>query len=150
MTGTRATRRQFLKSATAGATASAFLRRRCGRRARAPTSSSSAAASAARAAPGRCARPIRNIRITLVEANAIYTAPPRSNSVIAGLADLQEQQFGYDGIKAAGIEVALSAASPSIRSLRTVAIAGGATLSYVRLVISLRHRIPGGRDPGLR
>ena len=62
-----------------------------------------------------CARALRkadpHIAVTLVEANATYTALPHSNAVIAGLAELSQQQFGYDKIKSAGIAVALSAAT---------------------------------------
>jgi sulfide dehydrogenase [flavocytochrome c] flavoprotein chain len=135
MTGTRATRRQFLKSAAAGATAAAFP---------APMLAQGAGPHVVVIGGGfggaSCARALRkadpNIKITLVEANAIYTAPPRSNSVIAGLAELQQQQFGYDRIKAAGIEVALSAATAIDPAKKSVALAGGATLDYERLVIS--------------
>ena len=59
------------------------------------------------------------LTVTLVEANSTYTAMPHSNAVIEGLAELSEQQFGYDKIKATGIDVALSAARP--QSTRTSA-----------------------------
>ena len=79
-----------------------------GARAPARASSSSAAASAARAAPARLRKADPRIAVTLVEANATYTALPHSNAVLAGLRRLQQQQFGYDQIKSAGISVALS------------------------------------------
>ena len=59
-----------------------------------------------RVAQGRSA-----LAVTLVEANATYTALPHSNAVIAGLTELAQQQFGYDKIKSAGVNVALSAAT---------------------------------------
>ena len=46
--------------------------------------------------------------VTLVEANPVYTAPPHSNAVLGGLTDIRSQQFGYDSVKALGIDVALS------------------------------------------
>src|ERR1043165_3572077 len=62
-----------------------------------------------------CARALRKtdprLAVTLIEANATYTALPHSNSVITGLADMAQQQFGYDKIKSAGVTVALSAAT---------------------------------------
>src|SRR4029077_15739554 len=39
------------------------------------------------------------LKVTLIERNRTYTASPMSNSVIAGLRDLTEQQFGYDAIE---------------------------------------------------
>ena len=87
-----------------------------------------------------CARALRKadprIAVTLVEANATYTALPHSNAVIGGLIELRHQQFGYDKIKAAGISVALSAATAVDPAKRTVMLADGATLNYERLVIS--------------
>src|SRR5579863_5541498 len=51
-----------------------------------------------------CARALRKInsrlQVTLVEPNKIFTACPFSNEVIAGLRDIEGQQFGYDKIAA--------------------------------------------------
>src|SRR4051812_7085803 len=56
-----------------------------------------------------CARALKRLdprlAVTLVEQNAGYTACPFSNLVIAGLRDLRDQQFGYDKVRAAGIEL---------------------------------------------
>src|SRR5689334_21898581 len=56
-----------------------------------------------------CARALRkadpHLKVTLVERNPTYTASPMSNSVIAGLRALSEQQFGYDALKRSGIDV---------------------------------------------
>ena len=88
----------------------------------------------------RCARALRqanpNIRVTLVETNATYTAPPESNAVIAGLIDISAQQFGYDRIKADGVDVIISTATAVDPAKKTVALANGATLNYERLVVS--------------
>src|SRR5438876_485644 len=49
-----------------------------------------------------CARWLRRIdpglTVTLVEANRTFTACPFSNGVLAGLRQLKDQQFGYDGL----------------------------------------------------
>ena len=48
-----------------------------------------------------CARALRQLdpklQVTLIEPNRIFTACPFSNEVIAGLRELQAQQFTYDG-----------------------------------------------------
>ena len=47
-----------------------------------------------------CARALRKInsklQVTLIEPNRIFTACPFSNEVIAGLREIEAQQFGYD------------------------------------------------------
>src|SRR6185295_1136773 len=95
MTGTRATRRQFLRSAAAGAAAISFP---------APLIAQGTGPAVVVIGGGfggaSCARALRKadprIAVTLVEANATYTALPHSNAVIGGLVDLQHQQFNYD------------------------------------------------------
>ena len=56
-----------------------------------------------------CARALRQIdaklQVTLVEPNRTFTACPFSNEVIAGLRDIEAQQFGYDKIAAEGVTV---------------------------------------------
>jgi NADPH-dependent 2,4-dienoyl-CoA reductase/sulfur reductase-like enzyme len=87
-----------------------------------------------------CARALRKadprIAVTLVEANPTYIAPPQSNAVIAGLTDLSHQQFGYDGLKRAGIAVEISAAVAVDPTKRIVTLANGKALPYERLVVS--------------
>jgi NADH dehydrogenase FAD-containing subunit len=87
-----------------------------------------------------CARALRKadprIAVTLIEANAVYTAPPQSNEAIAGLVDLKHQQFSYDRIKAAGVNVAIMSATGIDPQRRSVTLADGTTLSYERLVVS--------------
>jgi NADPH-dependent 2,4-dienoyl-CoA reductase/sulfur reductase-like enzyme len=73
-----------------------------------------------------CARALRQadprIAVTLVEANATFTACPFSNEVIAGLRELSAQQFTYERVAADGIAVARAMATSSwrCRSGRTV------------------------------
>ena len=87
-----------------------------------------------------CARALRKadrkLKITLVETNPIYTAPPESNSVIAGLVGIKAQQFGYDRIKSDGIDVIISAATAIDPAKKSVSLANDTTLNYERLVVS--------------
>ncbi len=87
-----------------------------------------------------CARALRRldpkIHVTLVEANATFTACPFSNSVIAGLRELSAQQFGYDKIKADGIALAQQMATKIDPQAKTVGLADGASLPYDRLVLA--------------
>ena len=57
-----------------------------------------------------CARALRQaeprIAVTLVEANATFTACPFSNAVIGGLRELSAQQFTYEHVRATGITIA--------------------------------------------
>ena len=87
-----------------------------------------------------CARALRKIdarlQVTLIEPNRTFTACPFSNEVIAGLRDLQAQQFGYDRIAAEGITVIPQAAAKVDAQARIVALAGGDALGYDRLVLA--------------
>src|SRR5690242_2967441 len=57
-----------------------------------------------------CARSLKTLEpalaVTLVEADRLFTACPMSSEVIVGLRELKDQEFGYDGVRRAGIEVA--------------------------------------------
>jgi sulfide dehydrogenase [flavocytochrome c] flavoprotein chain len=129
----RPTRRQILRGA-AGAAAGAWPR-----------------ALRAQAAPrvvivgggfagGACARALRaadqKLAITLVEVRRTYTAPPLSNGVLGGVRELSQQQFGYDRIAAAGITVAIAAATAIDAPARSVTLSTGDKLSYDRLVLA--------------
>jgi NADPH-dependent 2,4-dienoyl-CoA reductase/sulfur reductase-like enzyme len=76
------------------------------------------------------------IAVTLVEANRTFTACPFSNLVIGGLRELKSQQFGYDKVAAAGIEVAFATATGVDPQARTVTLDGSSKLSYDRLVLA--------------
>ena len=77
-----------------------------------------------------------HIAVTLVEANATFTACPFSNGVIAGLRDLTEQQFGYDKVAADGVVVTIGTAETVDTAARAVTLAGGQRLAYDRLVLA--------------
>ena len=74
--------------------------------------------------------------VTLVEPNATFTACPFSNGVIAGLRDLLQQQFGYDNVQRAGVNVVRATASAVDASGKSVTLADGVKLPYDRLVIT--------------
>jgi NADPH-dependent 2,4-dienoyl-CoA reductase/sulfur reductase-like enzyme len=87
-----------------------------------------------------CARSLKKLdpklAVTLVEPNRIYTACPFSNEVIAGLRDIEVQQFGYDRISADGVNVVTQAATRIDAQARTVVLADGTSLAFDRLVLS--------------
>ena len=87
-----------------------------------------------------CARALRNadgrLAVTLVERRRMYTAPPLSNAVLGGLRALADQQFGYQKIAAAGINVVYAAATAVDPQARSVTLGTGDKLSYDRLVLA--------------
>jgi sulfide dehydrogenase [flavocytochrome c] flavoprotein chain len=87
-----------------------------------------------------CARALKRIdaklEVTLIEPNRIFVACPFSNEVIAGLRDIEAQQFSYDGIAAAGVAVIAQAAAKVDAKARIVGLADGTSLNYDRLILS--------------
>jgi sulfide dehydrogenase [flavocytochrome c] flavoprotein chain len=87
-----------------------------------------------------CARALKRIDskllVTLIEPNRIFTACPFSNEVIAGLRELEAQQFGYDRIVAEGVIVIAQAATTIDPRARMVGLADGTSLAYERLVLA--------------
>ena len=88
------------------------------------------------------------LEVTLVEPNPVYTSCPFSNSVLANLREMDQQQFGYDGIKSAGVTVAQTSATAVDAEARTVTLADGNKLSYDRLVMSPGIDFNWGAIPG--
>ena len=135
MTAHRTSRRDFLKTAVAGASAAVLP-----------------LPAVAQGAGGRvvvvgggfggatCARFIRRIdpriAVTLVEASPTFTACPFSNLVIVGLRDLKAQEFGYDKLAADQVTVQISPATAIDTQGRNVTLGNGASLPYDRLVLS--------------
>ncbi|MGY4458867.1 NADH dehydrogenase FAD-containing subunit [Bradyrhizobium sp. LB13.1] len=73
-----------------------------------------------------CARALKraqaNLQVILIEPNAIFTSCPFSNAVIAGLREIDAQQFGYDRLRAEGVTVigqAVTTIEPQLRSVIT-------------------------------
>ncbi|PPQ18442.1 cytochrome C [Bradyrhizobium sp. AC87j1] len=87
-----------------------------------------------------CARALKRaqagLQVTLIEPNKTFTSCPFSNEVIAGLREIEAQQFGYDRLAAEGITVAAQAATAVDAQKRSVTAADGATFAYDRLVLS--------------
>jgi sulfide dehydrogenase [flavocytochrome c] flavoprotein chain len=101
-----------------------------------------------------CARALKRLdpklQVTLIESNPIFTACPFSNEVIAGLRELEAQQFTYDRIAAEGVTVVAQAAVKVDPQTRIVGLADGTTIPYDRLVlapgIDLRFDVLPGYD----
>jgi sulfide dehydrogenase [flavocytochrome c] flavoprotein chain len=87
-----------------------------------------------------CARALKRLdsrlQVSLIEPNPRYTACPFSNEVIAGLREMDAQQFGYGRLAAEGIHVVAQAAATVDAQARTVGLTDGATLAYDRLVLA--------------
>jgi sulfide dehydrogenase [flavocytochrome c] flavoprotein chain len=135
MTAYRSTRREFLASAASAAAVSGLVTAPALAQARPRVvviGGGFSGASAARAIKKADPR----IDVTLVEANRTFTACPFSNLVIGGLRNLSQQQFGYDGVAADGIEIALTTGTRVEPQTRNVTLANGSTLSYDRLVVA--------------
>jgi NADPH-dependent 2,4-dienoyl-CoA reductase/sulfur reductase-like enzyme len=87
-----------------------------------------------------CARALKRsdekLQVTLIEPNKTFTACPFSNEVIAGLRDIEAQQFGYEKIATAGVNVVALAAATIDPQTRSVTLADGTLLRYDRLVLA--------------
>jgi sulfide dehydrogenase [flavocytochrome c] flavoprotein subunit len=87
-----------------------------------------------------CARALKRrdprLEVTLIEPNRTFTACPFSNEVIAGLREIEAQQFSYDRIAADGVSVVAQAASKIDPDTRKVTLGDGTSLAYDRLVLA--------------
>ncbi len=87
-----------------------------------------------------CARALNRIdpgfQVTLIEPNRTFVACPFSNQVIAGLREIEAQQFNYDRIGAEGVTVIAQAAAKVDAQKRMVGLADGTSLGYERLVLA--------------
>lgn len=87
------------------------------------------------------------LQVTLVTEAATFATCPFSNLVIAGLREMAQITFGYDALRAEGVEIALGRAT-AIEPAALV-LADGSRLGFERLIaapgITLRHdALPGG------
>jgi len=128
----KASRREFLKLGVAASTALLPLA------ARAQGTAPRVVVVGGGFAGASCARALRHadgrIAVTLVEANATFTACPFSNAVIGGLRELSAQQFTYDRVAADGIVV--TRATATAVDAQSVTLADGTRLPYDRLVLA--------------
>jgi NADPH-dependent 2,4-dienoyl-CoA reductase/sulfur reductase-like enzyme len=135
MTARRTSRRDFLKTAVAGASAAVLPM---------PAIAQGAGGRVVVVGGGfggaTCARFIRRIdpriAVTLVEASPTFTACPFSNLVIVGLRELKAQEFGYDKLATDQVTVQISPATAIDSQSRNVTLGNGASLPYDRLVLS--------------
>ena len=74
--------------------------------------------------------------VTLIEPNTDYYACPFSNLVIAGLRDMSAQRFGYDALRAEGIDIVKDLAVDVDPAARTVTVKSGTAFPYDKLVLS--------------
>ena len=135
MTASRTHRRTFLKSALAAGMTAAFPM---------PALPADAAARVVVVGGGfagaSCARALKTIdprlAVTLIETERAYTALPGCNGVLAGLRGLPQQQFIYEGIAKADVEVVNERATAIDPQTRRVTLNGGNTVAYDRLVLA--------------
>ena len=133
MTAKRTSRRDFLKTAAAGAAMLPL-----------PAIAQGAPARVVVVGGGfggaTCARFVKRIdpriAVTLVEANPRFTACPFSNLVVVGLRELSAQEFGYDKLASEQIALNLAPATAVDTQGRSVALGNGTRLSYDRLVLA--------------
>ena len=135
MTGQRSSRRDFLKTAAAGASAALLPL---------PAIAQGAGGRVVVVGGGfagtTCARFIKRINpridVTLVEASPTFTACPFSNGVVAGLRELNAQQFGYDKVAADHVTLTMAPATAVNVQGRSVTLSNGSQLAYDRLVLA--------------
>jgi sulfide dehydrogenase [flavocytochrome c] flavoprotein chain len=128
-------RREFLKTAAAGATAAVLPL---------PALAQGAAGRVVVVGGGfggaTCARFVKRIdpriSVTLVEATPTFIACPFSNLVITGLRELKAQEFGYDRLAADQVAVQISPATAVDAQARSVTLGNGTRLPYDRLVLA--------------
>jgi sulfide dehydrogenase [flavocytochrome c] flavoprotein chain len=126
------TRRTLLTTAAVGAAAAAFPHRT------AAQSSLRVVVVGGGFGGGTCARELKRkgLAVTLVEANAVYTACPFSNAVLAGLRPIETQQFKLDAVEKGGIDIVRQRATRVDPQARRVVLEDGSSLDYDRLVLS--------------
>jgi len=86
-------------------------------------------------------------QVTLIEAEAQYVSCPFSNPVVAGLRELDGQQFGWDKVAAAGVKRVQARATGVDGAAKRVLLDGGA-VEYDRLVMAPGVDMRLGGDPG--
>ena len=133
MTATRTSRRDFLKTAAAGAAMLPLPAIAQGAPARVVVVGGGFAGTT-------CARFVKRIdpriAVTLVEASPRFTACPFSNLVVVGLRELSAQEFGYDKLASEQIALNIAPATAVEAQGRSISLGNGARLSYDRLVLA--------------
>jgi NADPH-dependent 2,4-dienoyl-CoA reductase/sulfur reductase-like enzyme len=87
-----------------------------------------------------CARTLKKLNpqasVTLIEANATYSACPLANAVLADIRPLSAQQFDYARVAADGVTVVIQAAVAVDSIARNVTVSDRSQYPYDRLVIA--------------
>jgi NADPH-dependent 2,4-dienoyl-CoA reductase/sulfur reductase-like enzyme len=76
------------------------------------------------------------LQVTLVEPEQRFYTCPYSNLYLAGLRSWESIGHGYDGLRAAGVQVVHARAEDVDAAARTLRLAGGQVLHWDRLVLS--------------
>ena len=77
-----------------------------------------------------------SINVTLIEPNANYYTCFMSNEVIGGERSMDSIKFGYDGLKARGVNVVQDMVTAIDAGAQTVTTAGGQSFKYDRCIVS--------------
>lgn len=77
-----------------------------------------------------------SLSVTLVEKHRRFVTCPFSNTVLAGLRELDSLSFDYDALRREGIQVIAAEARTIDPERRTLRLANGDTLAWDRLVLS--------------
>ena len=77
-----------------------------------------------------------DIAVTLIEPQTQYTACPLSNAVVAGMRDLNAQQFGYDALDKDRIKRVSARATGVDPTARRVTLEDGTQIDYDRLILA--------------
>jgi NADPH-dependent 2,4-dienoyl-CoA reductase/sulfur reductase-like enzyme len=96
-----------------------------------------------------------SVGVTLIEREAAFVSCPLSNLVLGGMRDLADLTRSYEGLQRWGVRRIAGEAKSIDPVARTVAIEGGETLRYDRLVLSPGmdfdwDAIPSLKDPAAR
>jgi sulfide dehydrogenase [flavocytochrome c] flavoprotein subunit len=135
MSGSRTSRRDFLRQAASGATAALLPLPALGQGA-----NGRVVVIGGGFAGATCARMLKRIdprlTVTLVEANPKFTACPFSNGVMVGMRELEAQIFGYDALAKDGVALSFVPAVGVDPPAHSVTLANGTLLNYDRLVLA--------------
>jgi sulfide dehydrogenase [flavocytochrome c] flavoprotein subunit len=78
----------------------------------------------------------KSVQVTLIEANKYYYTGFTSNSVISGERSIDEIKFGYDGLKAHGVNVVIDKVTNISANARSITTANGKTFVYDRCIVA--------------
>jgi len=77
-----------------------------------------------------------SVGVVLIEPSKAFVTCPFSNTVIGGLNGIDYITHGYDGLRAAGVEVVRDMVGDIDSAKKTVTLSGGAKISFERCIVS--------------